>query len=112
MASADFCPVSPRNYSQGRCLKDVRVLWLPRRFPQDLNQTPMVTQTATRQTSPDKNGSVPPQPRHLRCPLNHRFRCVVPTHPRVFAFDDVSVRRLVGLPLASSKHSLARVLLP
>lgn len=33
MASADFCPVSPRDYAQGRCLDDVRVLWLPSPFP-------------------------------------------------------------------------------
>jgi len=36
----------------------------------------------------------------------------VPTHPRVSAFYDISVRRLVGLPLASFKYFLAKAFLP
>jgi hypothetical protein len=82
MASADFCLVSPRNYSQGRCFNDVRVLWLPRRFPRDLNQTPMVTRTATRQTSPDKNVICPAATAPFTMPLEPRVSLCCANSPR------------------------------
>ena len=82
MASADFCTVSPRNYSHRRCLDDVRVLWLPRRFPRDLNQTPIVNRTATGQTSPDKNVICPAATASFTMPLEPGVSLCCANSPR------------------------------
>jgi hypothetical protein len=56
MASADFCATSDKRCLHPmRCENYRRVLWLPDRFPSDLNQTPVVDVTAIAQISPDKN---------------------------------------------------------
>ncbi len=82
MASADFCLVYPRNYFQRRCLDDVRVLWLPHRFPRDLNQTPLVNQIATGQTSPDKNVICPAATASFTMPLEPRVSLCCANSPR------------------------------
>jgi hypothetical protein len=96
-----------------RCYSCFRVLWLPCRFPQDLNQIPISIVAAILQTSPDKDVNcpcatvsftVPPEP--------EGFVMLCPLTLGVSAFYDISVRRLAGLPLASFKPSLAGTLLP
>lgn len=43
MDSADFCELDRESFLSWRCPVDFRVLWLPRRFPRDLIQTPVAS---------------------------------------------------------------------
>jgi hypothetical protein len=104
-----------------RCLLFLRVLWLPSPYPSGTLRERDRPQLDSLRNNRPPLGQISPD-KAVNCPCTTVPFTVFPEPvgfvlsgrlaPGISAFYDISVRRLTGLPLASSRHSLAGLPLP